>query len=327
MPLFDALCEALDERGYRCVRLPSHQALFTRPELLAQVAVIVGFGGMPVDSHVLNASPELRGVVSCVSGTDGIDLHAATAAGVIVAHAPTPENARSMAEATMLLLLHLAYDLDGARDDLRLGRPRPHPVTARMLHGKSVGLVGWGHIAKVLASLLEPWGVRLSVHSRRGTPPDLPAHAQAVALETLMAESDYVCVLAGAEANAPPLIDRKKLAWMKPSAQLINVSRGANVDELALVDALASGSIQGAALDVFAVEPLPADSPLRKLDNVVLTPHHVGHTQEGDHSLVPALIENVLALLEGQVPPRVRNPQAVALWRERWGGRSLDPAK
>jgi len=165
------------------------------------------------------------------------------------------------------------------------------------------------------------------VHSRRGTPPDLPAHAQAVALETLMAESDYVCVLAGAEANAPPIIDREKLAWMKPDAHLINVSRGANVDESALADALASGSIQGAALDVFAVEPLPADSPLRKLHNVVLTPHHVGHTREGDNSLVPALIENVLALLDGEVPPRVRNPQAVAAWRERWGGRPVAPSQ
>lgn len=324
-PVFDALCEALTARGYRVLRLPSHRELLGQPDLLARVALIAGFGNMLIDAGVLRAAPQLRGVVSCVSGTDGIDLKAASAAGVLMAHAPTPENARGMAEAAMLLLLHLAYDLDGARDDLRMSRPRPHPVTARLLQGKHIGLVGWGRISATLASLLQPWGVVLRVYSRRGTPADLPAHAQPASLDDLLAESDYVCVLAGAEANAPPIITRQGLARMQPSARLINLSRGAVVDEAALTDALRSGQIAGAALDVFAVEPLPADSLLRTLPNVILTPHHVGHTREGDRSLITAIVDNATALLQGKIPPMVRNPDATGRWLERFGGHACEP--
>ncbi len=318
-PVFDALCETLAARDCTVVRLPSHHELLAQPALLAQVDIITGFGNMPINASVIAAAPQLRGVVSCVSGTDGFDLNAANAAGVLVAHAPTPENAGSMAEAAMLLLLHLAYDLDGTRDDLRLNRTRPLFVKARMLQGKHIGLVGWGRISAKLASLLLPWGVHLSVYSRRGAPADLPAHAKPLVLDDLLVTSDYVCVLAGAEANMPPVITRQGLARMKSSAHLINLSRGAVVDEVALIDALKANQIAGAALDVFAVEPLPMDSPLRSLPNAILTPHHVGHTQEGEQSLSPALINNVMALLQGRVPPMVRNPEAAQLWLKRFG--------
>jgi phosphoglycerate dehydrogenase-like enzyme len=322
--VFDGLCRALTAKGYRFVRLPSHRELLAQPALLAGLDVLAGFGNMPIDAGVLRAAVRLRGVVSSVSGTDGYDLKAASAQGVLVAHAPTHANARGMAEAAMLLLLHLAYDMDGTRDDLRFGRPRPLPVRAQMLHGKRIGLVGWGRISANLAALLQPWGVQLDVYSRRGTPADLPAHAHPVSLEELLSGSDFVCVLAGAEANMPPVINRQGLALIKRSARLINLSRGAVVDEAALIDALQSGRIAGAALDVFAVEPLPMDSPLRSLQNVILTPHHVGHTQEGDRSLIPAIIDNVMALLQGEVPPMVRNPEATGRWLERFGGRPCE---
>ncbi|WP_201684181.1 NAD(P)-dependent oxidoreductase [Ramlibacter aurantiacus] len=325
-PLLDGLCEALRDAGHAFDRLPSHHELLAQPALLAACDVIAGFGNMPISAQVMDRAPRLRGVVSCVSGTDGFDLDAASARAIIVAHAPTEENARSMAEAATLLLLQLLYDLDGTRDNLRHDRPRPNPVRARMLNGKTVGLVGWGRIAQIVASLLQPWGVELLVSSRRGTGVDVPAHARAVELDTLLERSDAVCVLAGAEANAPPLVDRAGLARMKSDAFLINLSRGSNVDEPALVEALRERRIAGAALDVFATEPLPLDSPLRQLPHVILTPHHVGHTREGDASLLPALVENVLALLRGQVPPMVRNRAAVDAWQARWGRQALVPA-
>ena len=195
------------------------------------------------------------------------------------------------------------------------------PSTARLLHSQTIGLVGWGRIAANLAALLQPWGVRLLVYSRRGTPPDLPAHASAVSLVELMATSDQVCVLAGAQANAKPIVGALELARMKPSAFLINLSRGSTVDETALAITLREQRIAGAALDVIAVEPLPADSPLRTCPNVILTGHHVGHTLEADQSLAPTIIANVLALLDGVVPSMVRNPEVIDTWRKRWGGR------
>lgn len=325
-PVLDSLCDALRQAGVSFDRLPSHRELLAQPALLAACDVVAGFGNMPISAAVMDSAPRLRGVVSCVSGTDGIDLEAATARAILVAHAPTEENTRSVAEAAMLLLLHLLYDLDGTRDNVRHHRGRPNPVHARMLHGKTVGLVGWGRIASIVAALLQPWGVELLVSSRRGRGIEVPAHARAVDLDTLLARSDAVCVLAGAEANAPPLVDRAGLARMKPDAFLINLSRGSNVDEAALVEALRERRIAGAALDVFATEPLPPDSPLRQLPNVILTPHHVGHTREGDASLHPALVENVLALLRGQVPPMVRNRAVVEAWQARWAGHALLPA-
>jgi D-3-phosphoglycerate dehydrogenase len=326
VPVFDALAAALDARGLAWRRYPSARDLFAEPARLQDVAVLAGWGSMPVDDDVLAAAPVLRGVVSCFSGTDGFDVEAATARGVIVAHAPTAENSRSVAEAAMLLLLHLFYDLDGTRENLRQGRGKSHPVNARMLHGKTIGLVGWGRIARTLAALLAPWGVRLLVHSRRGTPDDLAAHATAVPLDVLLRESDAVCVLAGAEPGAPPVIDRAGIASMRPTAYLVNLARGALVDEPALVEALQARRIAGAALDVFAVEPLAMDSPLRACPNVILTPHHVGHTREGDDSLLPAIVDNVVALLEGRVPPMVRNPAVLDAWRARFGGHVVPPS-
>lgn len=323
VPVFDALCDALEARGFAWRRFASHRALVEAPAELDATAVIAGSGSMAIDAGVIRAAPALRGIVSCFSGTDGFDVPAATAAGVVVAHAPTPENARSVAEAAVLLLLHLFYDLDGTRENLRRGRGKPHPVGARMLQGKTIGLVGWGRIARTLATLLAPFGVRLLVASRRGRPDDLAPDAIAVPLDRLMAESDAVCVLTAAAPGAPPLLDRACLALMRPTAFLVNLARGAIVDETALAEALAARGIAGAALDVFAVEPLPMDSPLRACPNVLLTPHHVGHTQEGDASLLPAIIDNVLALLEGRAPPFVRNPEVLPAWSARFGGRAL----
>jgi phosphoglycerate dehydrogenase-like enzyme len=320
-PVFDRLCERLSADGRSFRRFASHQALLADPAALAGARVIAGFGGMRVDAAVLDRAPRLTGIVSVVSGTEGLDTAAANAAGVLIAHAPTEENVRSIAESALLLMLHLMYDLDGTRDNLRLNRPRPNPVRARMLKGKTIGLVGWGRIAQVAAELLAPWQARVVVHSRRDGDIGLPAGVQrATSLDALMAEADIVCVLAGAQAGSGPLIDARRLALMKRDAYFINLSRGVNVDEAALVEALRARAIAGAALDVFAVEPLAADSPLRGLDNVVLTPHHVGHTREGDDSLEPALQNNVLALLRGEAPPFLRNPEALPAWRDRLAG-------
>lgn len=315
--VFDGLCRALTAARIPCRTFAGQSALLEDRDALAASTVIAAFGGLPVTARELDAAPGLAGVVSCVSGTDGIDLAAASARGVLVCNAPTQENARGMAEACMLLMLHLAYDLDGTRADLDHGFRRPSPVRARMLQGKTIGLVGWGRIAKELAALLAGWHVRLVVHSRRGRPADLPAHVEALPLGALLAASDAVCVLAGVERGAPPIMGAADLARMKPTAHLVNVARGAAIDEAALVEALRERRIAGAALDVFASEPLAADSPLRALPNVILTPHHVGHTIEGDASLVPALVANVFALLRGETPPYVRNPDALPAWRAR----------
>jgi phosphoglycerate dehydrogenase-like enzyme len=237
----------------------------------------------------------------------------------LVANAATPDNQRGMAEAAVMLMLNLVHDLDSSRQAMRLGLPRPYPMPAQSLWGKTVGLVGWGRISAMTAELLRPWGVRLLVHSRREHPGDMPDHVALTPLDALMRDSDVVCVLAGAQAGAPPIVTRPHLASMKPSAFFISLARGSTVDEAALTEVLAQKRIAGAALDVFHTEPLPDHSALRGLDNVILTPHRAGHTWESDQSLILATTANVQALWRGQVPPLLCNPAALALWPQRRG--------
>jgi phosphoglycerate dehydrogenase-like enzyme len=318
-PLLDGVRQWLAAEQIPHHNLPDVRALLDNPGLMAQVQVAVGFGTMPMSAAVFDAAPRLHAVVSCVSGTDGFDVPAATQRGILVANAATPDNQRGMAEAAVMLMLNLVHDLDSSRQAMRLGLPRPYPMPAQSLWGKTVGLVGWGRISAMTAELLRPWGVRLLVHSRREHPGDMPDHVALTPLDALMRDSDVVCVLAGAQAGAPPIVTRPHLASMKPSAFFISLARGSTVDEAALTEVLAQKRIAGAALDVFHTEPLPDHSALRGLDNVILTPHRAGHTWESDQSLILATTANVQALWRGQVPPLLCNPAALALWPQRRG--------
>jgi D-3-phosphoglycerate dehydrogenase len=128
-------------------------------------------------------------------------------------------------------------------------------------------------------------------------------------------------VLASLNEQSRGLVSAEKLRLMKKTAILINVARGAIMDEAALTEALRVRSIAGAALDCFTVEPLPADSPLRALPNVILTPHMIGHTYEAHHSLEVATRENLDRVLAGKPPRYVVNPAVLPAWQNKWGAR------
>src|SRR5262249_22484230 len=146
----------------------------------------------------------------------------------------------------------------------------------------------------------------------------LPAMRR-IGLDELLRTSDIVVVLASLNDETGGLLNATKLALMKPSAILVNMARGGIVDEPALIAALKDRTIAGAAIDVFAVEPLPADSPLRELPNVILTPHMIGHTYEAHHSLEVATRENLDRILAGQAPRYVVNPAVLPAWTKKWG--------
>jgi phosphoglycerate dehydrogenase-like enzyme len=134
-----------------------------------------------------------------------------------------------------------------------------------------------------------------------------------------MRTSDVVVVLASLNPETRGIIGAERLRLMKPTAILVNTARGAIVDEAALAAALRSGTLAGAALDCFSTEPLPADSPLRGLPNVILTPHMIGHTIEAHHSLEVATRENLDLVLSGQPPRYVVNPAVLPAWQAKWG--------
>ncbi len=266
---------------------------------------------------MMETAPRLRGVCYPTIGVETLDLAAATELGVIVGHGATRGNVVGMAESTLMLMLMLLYDVQTNIATLSRGEWRgPRPV-ARQLEGKTVGIVGFGRIARALTERLLPFGVRILTYSPRVKPEALPEGVHKAELDTVLAESDMVCLLAGLTADTRRMIGRAQLAWMKPEAFLINTGRGELVDEEALFETLRDRRIAGAALDTFSVEPLPADSPLRGLDNVILTPHTVGHTVEGADEFVPVLAENIRRILAGRLPLHCPNPQAEPAWRVR----------
>lgn len=216
-----------------------------------------------------------------------------------------------------MLMLMLFYGVETNIALMRAGnwrRPGHHSLA---LHGKTIGIIGFGRIARMVAERLAPFGVKIVTYSPRARQADLPSYVEKVDLEQLLSDSDLVSILTGLSPETRHLISAGHLARMKPTAFLVNTGRGAVVDEAALVAALDAGQIAGAALDTFEIEPLPADSPLRARDNVILTPHCVGHTKEGWAEFLPAMIDNIERMLVGTPPLYFANPAVAAKWQSR----------
>lgn len=313
-PYFEPIMAGLAEAGCRFKEFETLDALIAEPDFASYCDVLVAPGGLVMGDRVFDALPRLRGLVSPFIGIEGIDIDAATRRGILIANGNTPQNVESMAEATILLTLAALYDLDDARDQLRTGWRRPGGMHSRMLKGRTVGLIGYGRIAQAVAARLEPWGVSFLVSTPRLKVP-LPPGSEHVDMGTLLSRSDIVMVLASLNAETRGMLGQAQLESMKENAVLVVTSRGGILDEKALATMLKRRPRFRVALDVFATEPLPEDSPLRNLPSAILTPHGIGHTHESIDSLPPAAIASVLDLLEGRPPKTVCNPGVLEHWR------------
>jgi D-3-phosphoglycerate dehydrogenase len=320
--MFDEIGAELHAAGHRVVYHADRAAFAKAYDPLAAIDILLCVGNCPVTQARLATATRLRAIVSAVTGVDGIDVPAASERGIVVANAQTEENVIGMAEATVLLILAALYDFNDTQDRLRRSLPRPDPLRARQLRGKTLGFIGLGKIGRETARLLAPWGATMQYCARRDADPaGLPPMSR-VDLDTLLRTSDVVVLLASLNEETRGLLSAEKLRLMKNTAILVNTARGAIVDEAALHQALSSGTIRGAALDCFAVEPLAADSPLRGLPNVILTPHMVGHTYEAHHSLEVATRDNLDCILAGRPPRYVVNPGVLPAWSAKWGARN-----
>jgi len=290
-------------------------------ELFGRAEVMMFSSRSICSRELMLAAPRLRGIVNPTIGVETLDLAAANELGVIVGHGATPENFLGMAEATVMLILMLMYNPGASQDVLRGRRPRPRPTSddawARMLLGRTVGLVGLGRIARGVVERLAGFGAKLVAFDPFIEPESAPAGVRMTDLDTLLGLSDVVAVLVSITPEARGIIGERELALMKPTAYLVNTSRGEAIDEASLFRALKQRRIAGAALDSFAVEPLPEDSPLRKLDNVILTPHMVGHTQDVFASFPRAAVENITRILRGEPPLYCKNPEVLPAWKRR----------
>jgi D-3-phosphoglycerate dehydrogenase len=325
----DLIEDLVDELGGRNIRVVRGKAAAPPaiteyapaewPQLFGEAEVIFISTRTRAPRGLLESAPRLRGVVFPTIGTDSIDLSDARDLGLMVGHGPTPENFTAMAESTVMLIAAMFLDLRGKMRSaqLNLSRPSMKSMKARIVQGKTIGFVGMGRISRAVVERLAGWGTEILAYDPYVGPKDAPAPVRMVDMDTLLARSDLVSVHVTLTKETHGIIGALEIAKMKPGAYLINTSRGGAVVESALYAALQFGHIGGAALDVFEVEPLSPDSPFRRLDNVILTSHIVGHVREMHDSFLHTAVENVVRLLRGEPPLYVRNPEVLPRWRAR----------
>ena len=283
----------------------------TRPDTLRAAVrdaeVLVVRTMLPPD--IFAHAPRLRGVVRQGVGLDMIPMDAADAHHLPVANVPG-SNRHAVAEHVLACLGELqrrVARMDRALREQGWATSRALADPGRELFGQTIGIVGLGSVGLRLAEICHHgYGMRVIGHQRRLDA--LPDFVGGLPLDDMLARSDIVALCCPLTAETHHLLDARRLALMRPTALLVNVARGAVLDESALVDVLRSRRIAGAALDVFAEQPLAPSHPLLQLDNVLLTPHVAGLTIESMARMSEGAADEVLRILAGERPLNLVNP-------------------
>lgn len=286
-----------------------------------------------MDRAFLESFPALRVVSKYTIGIEDIDLEAATNLGILVTHCPVEANWGGVAEGTLALMLAFRKKLRERDRHVKAGGWRSPSLQGLYFGarddgyaGLTIGIVGMGRIGGRVADLLAPWRMRVLACDPYIDDRSFAEHgAIKVDLDTLLGEADIVTLHCNLTAETRGLMNAGTLARMKPTALLINTSRGAVVDLDALCDAIDARTIAGAALDVLPEEPPPARARLLGLgDRVILSPHMVAANLGGGltAAIAPAT-DAVLSALRAEVPEDVYNREAIPAWRARFGNNPL----
>ena len=270
--------DALLPDGFRILRPKSRTDEAEHLSLLAQADYVIA-GGIPIPRNYLQAAPHLKMIQKWGIGVDKIDCQAAKELGIAVS-ITAGANSIPVAELAVGLMLAVNRRIPYVDRQMRQGRwlkTEMRPV-CYMLHGKTVGLLGIGNIARQVAKMLQGFSVQILYHdiSPLSKEQESELHVQYADLDTLLRTSDVLSIHVPLTSDTRGMIGQAQLAQMKSTAILVNTARGGVVDETALARALESGTIRGAGLDSYESEPLGQDSPLLRLDNVVLTSHNGG---------------------------------------------------
>ena len=265
---------------------------------IADTDILITFGAM-MNDQVLEKATKLKWIQALGTGVDGITDRPALRDGVLVTNLHG-KHGPPMSESAITSMLVFSRDM---RRVLRnQDRAKYERFPARLINGKTVGIFGVGTIAAELAPRCKALGMTVAgITSAKRTVPGFDRMHGVEELEQVVRELDFLVLLTPYSKKTHGIIGEKVLAAMKPTSILINLARGGVVDDAALIEALATGRIAGAALDVFTEEPLPEDHPFWKMDNVIVTPHlggfHVGYVDEA----LPVLEENVRKFIAGDI--------------------------
>ena len=279
---------------------------------LAEADALLVRSAVQVTKDVLTKSPKLRVIGRAGVGVDNVDLDAATAAGVLVMNTPGG-NAISVAEHTLALMLAMARRIPQADSSTRAGKWEKKKFLGSELRGKTLGIVGLGSIGREVVKRARAFEMRVVAHDPYVT----SAIANDIGVElldlaALYAQSDYITLHVAATPETQGMLGRAAFAQMKDGVRVVNCARGELVDEGALVEAIASGKVAGAALDVFAVEPPPAGYDLFGKDGVVATPHIGGSTEEAQEIVGVRIAEQVVEYLKSGVAINAVNMPAMS---------------
>lgn len=271
-------------------------------EIIADYDALVVRSRTRVTSDVIQAGRRLKVIGRAGVGLDSIDVEAARARGIAVVNSPEAVTV-AVAEHTLALMLCLARQIPYADASMRRGEWLKSALLGSELMGKTLGVIGLGRIGSAVAQRAAAFGMLVLAHD-----PYLSAEqirergAESVSMGELLGQSDYISIHVPLTPETEGLIGRHHLALVKPNARLVCCARGKIVDEAALLAALEEGRLAGAALDVFAEEPLPADSPLLRSNKVLVTPHIGANTVEGQAAVGLDTARRVLAVLHGDRP-------------------------
>jgi glyoxylate reductase len=272
----------------------------------------------PIDAEIIDSLPNLKVIAQYAVGYDNIDLEHATSKGIIVTNTPGVLT-ETTADLTWALILSASRRIVEADAYVKAGHWKvawgPELLLGLDIHGATLGIVGMGRIGKAVAKRASGFNMRILYTSRsiheKDTDLIKTLHAQEVELPILLRESDIVSLHVPLTPQTKYMIGKDEMALMKPGAILINTSRGPVIDEQALYDALKSGHLGAAGLDVFADEPIKPENPLLSLTNIVVVPH-IGSASTQTRSIMAKMCaENLRRALNGERPPNIVNPEVL----------------
>lgn len=261
------------------------------------------------DAEAMDALPNLRVISNFAVGFDNVDIDAATQRDILVCNTPKVLDA-AVADLTFGMLIMLGRNMLNCDAYVRNGdwaSKGAFPLT-RDIRGKTLGLLGMGRIGCMVARAAKAFDMKVIYHNRKESPL-AEGLAEYRERDQLFAESDFLSVHAPLTAETRGGIGEREFGLMKPTAYLLNTARGAVIDEAALIKALETGQIAGAGLDVMVTEPLPADSPLCRLPNVVLQAHVGSATVETRRAMIDLAARNLIDALTGSEPEAMVNPE------------------
>lgn len=260
--------------------------------------IIVRIG--EIDARVIDASKNLRVLSKNGIGVDNVDLAHATQKGIPVVNGRN-SNSQSVAEHALGMIIAQLKDFRRLDASVRANKWEKASYYGTQLYGKHIGLIGFGGNGRALARLLQPFGVRISAYDPYLEDRDFfDGVTRATTLDDFIADVDILSIHCPRTDETDGIIDAARFSQMKPTAHLINCARGGIVDEAALVAALDAGEIAGAGIDVFDIEAPPADHPLWRFPNVILSPHIAGVTHESFERMGVMAVENAYKILNGE---------------------------